>query len=148
VTREEVTREDEDWIAYRFSEKDGRDLQRPVEAIRERASTAAEETRNVTSRAIPVVSRLGLSAFGRGGLPGVIARFDSSPGLKLSSPRADPRYRIAILEGLARDENVNPRERIQAIRLLEEMRQGEQPPGTFEDLDEVGRRRARSGKPS
>ena len=59
--------------------------------------------------------------------------------------RAD---RIAILEELARDENVNPRERIQAIRLLEEMRQGEQPPGTFEDLDEVGRRRVRARKPA
>ena len=44
-----------------------------------------------------------------------------------SEPRADPADRIAILEGLARDVNVNPRERIQAIRLLEEMRQGEEP---------------------
>ena len=62
-----------------------------------------------------------------------------SPNPELT--RAD---RIAILEGLARDVNVNPRERIQAIRLLEEMRQGEQPSGGFDDLDEVGRRRARS----
>ncbi len=66
-----------------------------------------------------------------------------SPNPELT--RAD---QIAILEGLARDEKVNPRERIQAIRLLEEMRQGEQPPGTFEDLDEVAQRRARSRKPA
>ena len=64
-----------------------------------------------------------------------------SPNPELT--RAD---RIAILEGLARDENVNPRERIQAIRLLEEMRQGEEPRGGFEDLDEVGQRRVRSGE--
>ena len=35
--------------------------------------------------------------------------------------------RIAILEEITRDENVHPRERIAAIRLLEEMRPGEQP---------------------
>ena len=58
---------------------------------------------------------------------------------KTPNPELTRADRIAILEELARDENVNPRERIQAIRLLEEMRQGEQPPGTFEDLDEVGR---------
>jgi uncharacterized protein (UPF0147 family) len=44
--------------------------------------------------------------------------------------RAD---RIAILEEISRDESVTARERIQAIRVLEELRQGEQPPGTFED---------------
>ena len=56
--------------------------------------------------------------------------------------------RIAILEELARDENVNPRERIAAIRLLEEIRQGEEPSGGFEDLDEVARRRVRSRTPA
>ena len=56
--------------------------------------------------------------------------------------------RIAILEEIARDENAHPRERIAAIRLLEEMRQGEEPGGGFEDLDEVAERRARSRKPA
>jgi hypothetical protein len=57
--------------------------------------------------------------------------------------RAD---RIAILEEIARDDNVPARERIPAIRVLDEMRSAEQPPGTFEDLDEVARRRARAKK--
>jgi hypothetical protein len=60
-----------------------------------------------------------------------------------SDPELTRADRIAILEELARDENVNPRERIQAIRLLEEMRQGEERDDGFEDLDEVARRRAR-----
>ena len=47
---------------------------------------------------------------------------------------------IQILEEIARDPK-SATARIQAIRLLEEMRQAEQPPGTFEDLDEVSQRR-------
>ena len=43
VTREEITREHEDWIAYRFSEKMAAAFRGGVEAIRERASKAAEE---------------------------------------------------------------------------------------------------------
>ena len=43
VTREEITREDEDWIAYRFSEKMVAAFRGRVEAIRERAAKAAEE---------------------------------------------------------------------------------------------------------
>ena len=54
---------------------------------------------------------------------------------------------IQILEEIARDPK-SATARIQAIRLLEEMRQAEQPPGTFEDLDEVSQRRARSRKPA
>jgi hypothetical protein len=54
--------------------------------------------------------------------------------------RAD---RIAILEAIARDKNVHPRERIATIRLLQEMRQGDERDDGFEDLDEVARRRAR-----
>ena len=56
--------------------------------------------------------------------------------------------RIAILEEIARDSDVYPRDRIAAIRVLEEMRQAEQPPGEFDDLDEVARRRVRSRKPA
>ena len=67
---------------------------------------------------------------------------------KTPNPELTREDRIAIREEIARDEKVNPRERIAAIRLLEELRQGEQPSGGFEDLDEVARRRARSGKSS
>ena len=52
--------------------------------------------------------------------------------------------RIAILEEIARDSDAYPRDRIAAIRVLEELRQGEQPRDGFEDLDEVAQRRARS----
>ena len=37
---------------------------------------------------------------------------------------------------------------IQAIRQLEELRRAEEPPGAFEDLDEVAQRRVRSRKPA
>ena len=43
VSREEITREDEDWIAYRFSEKMVAAFRGRVEEKRERASQAAEE---------------------------------------------------------------------------------------------------------
>ena len=42
VTREEITREDEDWIAYRFSEQMVDAFRDRVEAVRERASKATE----------------------------------------------------------------------------------------------------------
>ena len=64
------------------------------------------------------------------------------------NPQLTRSDRIAILEELARDVNVNPRERIQAIRVLEDLRRGEQSPGGFEDLDEVAERRARPRKPA
>jgi hypothetical protein len=51
---------------------------------------------------------------------------------------------IAILEEIARDPK-NATARIQAIRLLEEMRSDERRSDGFEDLDEVAERRARSG---
>ena len=56
--------------------------------------------------------------------------------------------RIAILEEIARDTEVYPRDRIAAIRVLEEMRSEEQRSDGFEDLDEVSQRRVRSGKPA
>jgi hypothetical protein len=65
-----------------------------------------------------------------------------------SHPELTRNDRIAILEQIARDEKVNPRERIAAIRMLEEMRQGEEPRGGFDDLDEVAERRARSRTPA
>ena len=52
--------------------------------------------------------------------------------------------RIAILEEIARDSEAYPRDRIAAIKVLEEMRQAEQPPGEFDDLDEVAQRRVRA----
>ena len=55
--------------------------------------------------------------------------------------------RIAILEEIARDTEVY-RDRIAAIRVLEEMRSEEQRSDGFEDLDEVSQRRVRSGKPA
>jgi hypothetical protein len=43
ISREEITREDEDWISYRFSEKMVATFRSRVEAIRDRAAKAAEE---------------------------------------------------------------------------------------------------------
>ena len=56
--------------------------------------------------------------------------------------------RIAILEEIARDSEAYPRDRIAAIKVLEEMRQAEQPRDGFEDLDEIAQRRVRSRKPA
>jgi hypothetical protein len=67
------------------------------------------------------------------------------------SPQQTPlsrEQRIAILEAIARDSEAYPRDRIAAIKALEEMRQAEQPSDGFEDLDEVAQRRVRSRKPA
>ena len=43
VTREEITHDDEDWIAYRFSEKMVDAFRGRLEEVRERAAKSAEE---------------------------------------------------------------------------------------------------------